>query len=47
MDDQLFDDLIKSLREAREIAQGEAVPSRSFVVERRPDGNERGDSDVE
>lgn len=32
MDGQLFDDLVQSSREARDIAQGRARSSRSFVV---------------
>lgn len=33
MDKQLFEDLVGSLKEAKAIAKGKAVPSRRFVVE--------------
>lgn len=42
MDEQLFDVLVQSLREARDIAHGVAEPSRSFAVERKA-GNEKLD----
>jgi hypothetical protein len=41
MENRLFDDLVKSLHEAKDIAQGKAKPSRHFVVEREPDDEEQ------
>lgn len=44
MEQQLFDELVHSLWEAGDIAQGRAEPSRSFVVERQPEnGKQDGD----
>jgi len=47
MDKQLFDELVQSLQEARDIAQGKAEPSRSFVVERQPNDEKQDNSDNE
>ena len=47
MDKQLFDELVQSLHEASDIAQGRAEPSRSFVLEHRPDSEKQDDSKTE
>ncbi|MFM0197800.1 hypothetical protein PQQ65_32375 [Paraburkholderia strydomiana] len=47
MEQQLFDELVQSLREARDIAQGKAEPSRSFVVEHQPDNEKQDGSETE
>lgn len=45
MEQQLFDELVQSLREAQAIAHGLAEPSRSFVVERQPGSDKQDHSE--
>lgn len=47
MDKELFDELVQSLQETRDILRGKVEPSRSFVVERQPDSEKPDDSDTE
>ncbi|MBN3761126.1 hypothetical protein [Burkholderia sp. Ac-20365] len=47
MEEQLFDELVKSLREAGDIAQGKAEPSRSFVLERQLNDDKPASSEKE
>lgn len=47
MEKQLFDELVQSLNEARDIANGKAEPSRSFVVEHPTDDEKQDDSKTE